>query len=254
MNLVLDIGNSRTKAAVFNATKLVQKQVFENSDASRSVGILTMCAGGVERVIVSSTRRRDDDNEMIAILKERCGNVLWFDNSVPVPLKNSYATPQTLGCDRIAAAVGGQTLFREKNLLIFDFGTAITADVVTAQGEFLGGSISPGLWMRLKAMHDYTGRLPMIDSEQCVQYEQKSIPASTVEAMMSGAMEGIIFEVRGRIEAYSAMFPLLVTIFTGGEASGFEKRFKNTIFAEDDLVLAGLNTILDYNANKKDNN
>lgn len=254
MNLVLDIGNSRTKTALFSDDKLVSKNVFENNDAERLDGVLAICNSQVERVIISSTRCREEDEELLGELKKRCDVVLWFDNNVSVPLVNLYATPQTLGCDRIAAAVGARTRFPDRNLLIFDFGTAITADVVTAKGEYLGGCISPGLWMRLKAMHVFTGRLPMIDAEICAAYVESEVPASTADALMSGAMEGIVFEVCGRIEVYGRQFPQLVTIFTGGEASGFEKRFKNTIFADYDLVPAGLNTILDYNANRKDNN
>lgn len=254
MNLILDIGNSRTKAVVFNNGRPVLKRVFENADSDRLRDITAMCPVEAEGVIVSTTRRREDEEELLAELKKNYGKVLYFDSTVPVPLENLYATPHTLGCDRIAAAVGAWLHFPDRNLLIFDFGTAITADVVTARGEFLGGSIAPGLWMRLKAMHDFTGSLPMIDSEQCALYEEIAVPASTTDAMMSGAMEGIVFEVRGRMEAYGRMFPKLMTIFTGGEALGFEKRFKNTIFADYDLVPAGLNTILEYNANRKDNN
>lgn len=253
MNLIIDIGNSRTKAALLRDGKIADKRVFDNYDAVRVDSIACMCSG-VERVIVSSTREREKDAGLLAELRKHSPYVVDLDNYTPVPLKNNYATPHTLGLDRLAAAVGGWTLFPNKNLLVFDFGTAITADLVTADGTFMGGSISPGAWLRAMSLSSYTGRLPLVDTERCIDYVQTDVPATTEEAIMSGVTEGIVYEIEGRMEDYSLKYDGLITIFTGGEACFFEKRLKNTIFANCDLVLMGLNTILDYNAQRKENN
>lgn len=250
MNLVVDIGNSRMKAAVFEGGVPVGQWVSDGCGFEALSAVFDDYPQ-IDRCIVSSTRK--DDMELERSLAERAGYFLKFENTVPVPLSNLYATPHTLGCDRLAAAVGAMDLFPGRNLLIVDFGSAITADVVTAAGEYLGGSISPGLDMRLRALADYTGKLPRLGSDGCPFYAHGDVPATTRDAMLSGVVVGIELEVLGRMAAYGEKYDGLVTIFTGGDAAFFEKRFKNTIFANRELVLTGLNTILDYNADKGHN-
>lgn len=250
MNLVVDIGNSRMKAAVFEKGALIWQCVSDGCSFDELAGVFDRYLQ-IDRCIVSSTRK--DDMDLERSLAGRIGYFLKFENTVAVPLRNLYATPYTLGCDRLAAAVGAMKLFPDRNLLIVDFGSAITADVVTAAGEYLGGSISPGLDMRLRALADYTGKLPRLRSDECPFYEYSDVPATTRDAMLSGVVVGIELEVLGRITAYGGKYEGLVTIFTGGDVAFFEKRFKNTIFANRELVLTGLNTILDYNADKEHN-
>lgn len=248
MNLVIDIGNTRMKAAVFRDRKMVGIRITESPSPQAAMDALRELPQA-DRCILSSTR--GDESELKRLLCEKVAHLLEFLPGTPVPLVNRYATPQTLGCDRLAAAVGGASLFPHRNLFIADLGSAITEDVVTAEGSYLGGSISPGLAMRLRALSDYTGCLPRIEWPHEEGYEVETVPASTREAMISGAAGGIELELCGRIRIYSRLYPDLVTIFTGGDAPFFEKRFKNTIFASHELVLTGLNTILDYNADRK---
>ena len=245
MNLVIDIGNSRMKTAVFRNGQIIEHRTASvNYDTV--VRGLTEDFPDVRHAVVSSTR--NDDCGICDVLRG-CGiEVLEFGASTRVPLVNRYATPETLGRDRLAAAVGAAAKFPHRNIFIVDFGTAITQDIVSADGEFLGGSISPGLNTRLRALHEFTGTLPLVAPSDCRNCNPDAIPCSTHDAIITGVAGGIELEIAGRIECYSHRYPNLVTIFTGGDAELFEKRFKNTIFAEPDIVLAGLNTILEYNA------
>ncbi len=163
-----------------------------------------------------------------------------------MPVKNLYATPQTLGYDRLAAAVGAHVLHPGKTALIVDFGTAITFDIVTAAGEFLGGSISPGARTRFRALHEFTGALPMCElpDGQSVDFP----PRDTVSAIRTGVAEGIIAETERQITKAREKFGEIVIIFTGGEANYFASRVKFPIFAVSDLVFHGLNAILEHNA------
>ena len=228
MNLVVDIGNSRMKVAVFSGGEIVERWTFGCREIGRFDEIFSRYAG-FDRAILSSTR--DENPEPEEMLRCRSGYFLKFANTVPVPLENGYGTPHTLGCDRLAAAVGGVGMLPGRNLMIVDFGSAITCDIVTAEGRYLGGSISPGLGMRFRSLADYTDRLPLLEAEACVGYEEREVPSSTVGAMVSGVAGGIELEIRGRMERYAGEFAGLTTIFTGGDAPLFEKRFKNTIFA-----------------------
>lgn len=248
MNLIVDIGNSRLKAALFDRGEIVRRWAVEGSGTERLAVVLADCPR-VERAIVASTG--EAEAAYAASLRERVAYVVEFDNRTPVPLRNGYGTPATLGTDRLAAAVGGVTLWPGRDLFIVDFGSAITLDVVTADGVYRGGSISPGMTMRFRALHDYTGRLPLIGPVEYGDYRTGAVPANTREAMAVGVIEGIVAEVEAWMRTYGRHYPGMATIFTGGDAAFFEKRFKNTIFANLDLVLTGLNTILDYNAEQK---
>ncbi len=248
MNLIVDIGNSRLKAVLMDDGVVARRWVAEACGVEQLEELLVACPR-VERAIVASTCAVDP--AYAACLRRRADFVVDFDNRTPIPLRNGYGSPATLGADRLAAAVGGVTLWPGRNLFIVDFGSAITLDVVTADGVYRGGSISPGLAMRFRALHDYTGRLPLIGIEEYRNYREGMVPATTREAMAVGVIEGIVAEVGEWMRRYGRNHAGLVTIFTGGDAAFFEKRFKSTIFANHDLVLTGLNTILNYNAEQK---
>lgn len=153
-----------------------------------------------------------------------------------------------MGRDRLAAAVGANAIYPENDVLIFDFGTAITIDIVTKEGEFLGGNISPGVQSRFRALHDYTARLPLLSMPGDPGVAIPLVADSTDDAITSGVINGIQFEIEGYIEQLSASHDSLKIIFTGGDGIFFAKRLKNTIFATYDLVVHGLNRILEYNA------
>lgn len=195
----------------------------------------------VQRAIVASTAVSTVE---VADLLRKCGmEVLEMTSLTPVPIGNDYLSPATLGVDRLAAAVGAVDVLGYRDCLIVDFGTAITIDLVE-NGVFRGGNISPGVRTRFRALHDYTSRLPQYEATD----EILSLGRTTQQAIEQGVMEGITHEIEGYIRAFSLKNDKLTLIFTGGDANFFVKRIKNAIFAKCDLVLCGLNRILEYNA------
>ena len=195
----------------------------------------------VQRAIVASTAVSTVE---VADLLCKCGmEVLEMTSLTPVPIGNDYLSPATLGVDRLAAAVGAVDVLGYRDCLIVDFGTAITIDLVE-NGVFRGGNISPGVRTRFRALHDYTSRLPQCEATD----EILLLGRTTQQAIEQGVMEGITHEIEGYIRAFSLKNDKLTLIFTGGDANFFVKRIKNAIFAKCDLVLCGLNRILEYNA------
>ena len=195
----------------------------------------------VQRAIVASTAVSTVE---VADLLRKCGmEVLEMTSLTPVPIGNDYLSPATLGVDRLAAAVGAVDVLGYRDCLIVDFGTAITIDFVE-NGVFHGGNISTGVRTRFRALHDYTSRLPQCEATD----EILSLGRTTQQAIEQGVMEGITHEIEGYIRAFSLKNDKLTLIFTGGDANFFVKRIKNAIFAKCDLVLCGLNRILEYNA------
>lgn len=192
------------------------------------------------------TVSRDPVPEIEEYLEKRLRRFILFDPSVPVPIKNLYETPHTLGADRLAAAVGANAIYPAANVLVVDFGTAITIDLMSDRGEFMGGNISPGAAIRFRALHEYTGRLPLLELDD--DRSRIAMGRSSEEAIVSGVVNGIVYEIEGYIRHLEGKIDNLKIIFTGGESNFFAKRFKNTIFANYDLVVYGLNRILEYNA------
>lgn len=238
MNLIVDIGNTRAKLAVVAEGEVVAQRSVERLRAQDLDGMLAAWPG-VRRAIVSSTR--GSASETAEWLRRRVAYVLEFGSRTPVPIGNAYATPETLGRDRLAAAVGADALYPGRSVLIVDFGTAVTLDVVSG-GRFRGGFISPGLRSRFRALHDYTAALPALGPCD----ETLPVGRSTREAMQQGVQQGLCYEIEGHVGRMRGEFDDLLVIFTGGDAEYFVKRIKNTIFADCDLVLTGLNRILEY--------
>ncbi|MFI3292220.1 MAG: type III pantothenate kinase [Rikenellaceae bacterium] len=240
MNLIIDIGNSRVKVAVVDGQAIVAEDA---SDDYSSQIIKTLAHKyDISRAIVSSTR--GVQREVVESVRAIVGHCLLFDASVKVPLAIQYSTPETLGRDRLAAAVGAREMFGEKDMLIVDFGTAITIDLVSRSGGFEGGAISPGVMLRFRALHEFTASLPLCDPT----FDVVDVARSTKEAIESGVMNGICFEIEGYISQFLQKYDELSIIFVGGDAKFFEKRIKNTIFVNRELLFRGLSRILDYNA------
>ena len=243
MNLLIDRGNTRTKWAVAEpAGRIVEVGVAEPTEAWIDA---LMCRYQLTRAICSSTRGAMMD--VATLLQGRLDDVLWFTAETPVPIGIDYRTPETLGRDRVAAAVGAMTLYGGRNCLVVDFGTALTIDLVTADGVFRGGTISLGLTSRFRALEAFTAGLPLCEPSDNMTLQGKS----TREAIEQGVMHSVSFELEGYIARMEDKFSDLCVIFTGGEAKYFVKRIKNTIFAEPNLVFCGLNRILEYNATTK---
>ena len=243
MNLIIDIGNSRAKAVVMDGDTLVKEYVTESFDTTLLDSILANNAS-ICQAIISSTR--GDEECIKEIVAKHVGKVVIFrPATTPIPLDNHYHTPNTLGADRLAAAVGAQAMYPNCDIMIVDFGTAITIDFVE-DGAFKGGNISPGVTTRFRALADYTARLPRCyATDEVLDYGH-----TTREAIEQGVMQGIEYEIKGYMEAFMQKNGEKCTIFTGGDAKYFVKRIKNTIFADCEPVIFGLNRILNYNAEK----
>ena len=160
-----------------------------------------------------------------------------------MPFRIAYKTPDTLGPDRLAAVAEACMQQPGRDLLVIDSGTAITYDLVTADGLYVGGNISPGIGMRLKALHHYTGKLPLVDKEG----ERVSIGDTTETAIREGVLQGVDYEIDGYIRAYTLKYPELLVFLTGGNAFLLDNRLKNRTFADNLLVVKGLNRILTLN-------
>jgi type III pantothenate kinase len=234
--LVIDVGNTRAKAATFLGNECQEKMFFNSMDELHSLSHLEF-----GNILVSSVNHRAE--EILSKLKAS-GKKIGLDNHTPLPIKIRYATPETLGVDRIAAACGALELFPDQNTLIVDAGTCINYEFVDAQANYLGGAISPGVEMRFKAMHKFTARLPLVHLNK----EVNLVGNSTESCMQSGVMNGIIGEIEGMIARYQEKYSQLTIVMCGGNAALFENRLKPTIFAAPDLVLMGLNRILRHNA------
>lgn len=170
-------------------------------------------------------------------------SVIVLSENTPLPIKNNYATASSLGKDRLAAAVGASVLYPEKDVLVFDAGTCLTIDFINSDKEYVGGRISPGIEMRYNALHTFTDKLPLIKSEK----NALAIGNDTKTSIISGVQQGILAEVKTIISEYKSKNTDTVFVFTGGDSFYFEKELKNSIFANPNLVLIGLNEILDYN-------
>lgn len=242
MQLVIDIGNTRIKAAVFDQKELKQYDVFLTFDQLLNSSLFQEFP--ISSAIICTVV--NDLEKDIAKLGKKV-NVLLFTAQTPVPLQNMYKTAATLGSDRLAGAIGGNTLFPSKNILVVDAGTCIKYNFVNDKNQYLGGAISPGLDMRFKAMNTFTSRLPLLHADPGFG---KLIGTSTEESILSGVQTAVVLEVDGMINAYREEYPDLQVLFTGGDVNFFEKRLKNSIFADQFLILRGLNEILIFNAKK----
>jgi type III pantothenate kinase len=243
MNLIIDIGNSRAKVVVMDGDTLIEEYVAEEFNISLFKEIMEAYPA-ISRAIIASTR--GDEDVVKGIVAERLGKVVVFKPATtPIPLANHYHTPETLGADRLAAAVGAQAMYPDSDIMIVDFGTAITIDFVEG-GAFKGGNISPGVTTRFRALSDYTARLPRCyATEEVLGYGR-----TTKEAIEQGVMRGVEHEILGYAEAFLQKNVKKHIIFTGGDAKYFVKRIKNTIFADCEPVIRGLTTILEYNAKR----
>ncbi len=235
--IAIDVGNTRTKYAVFAGSMLIAINTLEKPENLAEV----LVYHEIKKAIISSVRHLDQEVKQLSVLDK----VIELTAATPVPIINKYGTPQTLGMDRLAGVVGACALYPKQNALVIDAGTCITFDFIDRDQTYYGGSISPGLAMRFKAMHTFTGKLPLV--EQTKTDNMPLIGRNTIECLTSGVFNGTVAEVNGLIVEYKKQFPDLITIVCGGDAPFFEKNLKARIFAEPNLVLIGLNHILNYN-------
>jgi type III pantothenate kinase len=242
MNLCIDQGNSSTKVGIFNQSELIESfssLVFEKKELE-----VLLIKFSIQSCIISSVISNNEG--LVSELKSKIPRVIELNHKTATPVKNRYSTPETLGKDRLAAIVGATWLKPGSDLLVIDAGTAITYDFIDSYGVFSGGNIAPGLTLRLRSLHEFTDKLPIVEPKT----ESPLLGDSTESAILSGALYGIAFEIDGYIDALKIKYPQLSTFLTGGSTFYFDNKLKNAIFAERNLVLIGLNRILLYNVQK----
>ena len=234
---VVDVGNTRVKIAVYQNDVLLDLQVFNVSDMDE---IKCNDLKKLEQVIFSSVTNDEINQKLIDKIQPKL--IMSSNINLPIAL-SAYQTPHTLGVDRIANAVAVNYLKNTTYGLAIDLGTCIKYDLVHSDYGFLGGAISPGLKMRFKAMHHFTGKLPLIEPGN-----PNWLGTSSNECMQSGVVNGIINELNGFIDQYYQQYQHLTIFLTGGDAKRFDKALKNSIFVDENLTLFGLYLILKYNA------
>jgi len=238
MNLTIDIGNSRTKLGVFKEQQLIERPILKKVNVEEIEKIID--AYGINKAILSTVAAYPP--ELDDFLEKKIRYIQLKPNT-PLPIRNDYKTPETLGRDRIAAAVGAWELFSKQHCVVIDAGTCITIDFVHQDGLYMGGTITPGITLRYKAMHHFTSKLPLVKRQRLDGY----IGYSTETCMRSGAQMGTTLEVEGFIAKYKQEFGKINVIITGGDANYFVSELKSEIFARPNLVLTGLNEILRHN-------
>ncbi len=240
-NLIIDQGNTATKLYVFKNNSIIYTKKFRNFDTQIIHQIDKIIKDYLINAAIYSSVS-ENDKKIIKTL-EKVDYHIIFSSSTPIPIENLYKSPQTLGSDRLAGAIGANFLFPNTNLLIIDIGTAITYDFVSEKNQYLGGNISPGPHLRFKALNTFTARLPLVQAS----YPQNFIGQNTREAILNGVILGIVHEIQGFIQEAEKNFNKLKPILTGGYADFFGKILKNSIFVEINLVPIGLHRVLEYN-------
>ena len=243
MNLVVDVGNTLVKLAVFQNGVMVFKKISMKKDLFKVLDEAAMDVGEVKDCIVSAVGKLGKGQ--LKKLKELYPVHELSFKSV-VPFKNNYGTPETLGVDRIALVSAASVQYSHKNVLVIDAGSCITYDFISASNEYLGGAISPGISMRYKALHKFTTKLPLLE----MNFPKDVVGSSTANSIHSGVIFGVLNEINGFVDAYSKKFDDLTVILTGGDAHFLQDRLKNDIFANSNLLLEGLNYILELNKDR----
>lgn len=240
MNLIIDIGNSSTKLAVFSHTGITITQQLD-SLIIKDIEKLKSQYPDLKYSILSSVAKTEP--AILDYLNEMFSVFILLDADTPTPINNQYGTKETLGKDRIAAAVAANNIFPGHNVLVIDAGSALTFDLVTSEGSYIGGNISPGLRMRFKALNQNTRHLPFLSQRDDFMF----LGNNTEEAIISGVQQGMILEIDGFIERMKTRFDEPRVILTGGDWKFFDTKLKSSIFVNQNLVLLGLNTILNFN-------
>ncbi len=239
MNLIIDIGNTRVKAAVFEVDRIKEVFVFSKEE------IVIKLKKIIKNFSISSSIVSSVSNLSEKTLKQinNLLNPIFLNSEIKVPFKNNYETPKTLGVDRIALVAAATKVYPQKNVLIIDAGTCITFDFVNKGNEYVGGAISLGIAMRYRALHDYTAKLPLLDLSEVSSF----IGVNTNTSIHSGVVNGVINEIEGVINQYQKKYTDLTIVLTGGDTYFLAKQLKSGIFAHPNFVLEGLHTVLTYN-------
>ncbi len=239
IKLTIDQGNTSAKAAVWQNDSIVTEAVYRRLTGA-DIDVLADDFGGTfDASIYSSVS--DSDGKARDRMRERSRRFIELDSSTPLPIKIGYSTPATLGRDRMAALVGAYGITAGEWTLVVDCGTAITYDVLSPDGVFIGGNIAPGIFMRLEALNHFTARLPLVETDgDCPMWG-----TDTESALRSGAVNGVVAELR----YYRSQLPVAEpkVVLTGGSAHLVSQRAGFELVVDNELVSKGLNSIINYN-------
>ena len=242
MNLIIDVGNTLLKLAVFDNQMLTDKRSCDKVDFISTLEALFIIYPRITDVIISSVG--DFSEKEILFIQKRYETII-LNHQTKVPFKNQYKTPETLGVDRIALVSSAAIQYPKENVLIIDVGSCITYDFLNSKNEYLGGYISPGIDLRYKALHNYTNKLPLLKPKII----KKTLGNTTKTSIHTGVIQGVVNEIDGFIAAYKLKYKDLTIILTGGDADFLCKQLKISIFANSDFLLEGLNFLLEFNSN-----
>lgn len=241
MNLIIDIGNTRVKLAVFKHNSILSRKTVQKNFFIKEIEKIILAQPTITNAIVSSVDNFSKKEEQQ--LKNLVPCLVVVSKNIQLPFINKYSTPLTLGVDRIALIASAAVQYQKQNVLVIDAGTCITYDFLTAKNEYLGGAISPGLTIRYEALHNLTAKLPLLQPKDTTVL----IGNSTETSIHSGIINGIINEMDGVIKQYQSQYADLTVILTGGDTNFLAKRLKSSIFANANFLLEGLNYLLKIN-------
>ena len=242
MILIIDLGNTNVKAAVFEKDTLLDVVVFEKGKILSEIKKI-LKKHPISKAVMSNVASISE----VKLKKiQAFVEIIFISSFTRVPFVNLYKTPKTLGVDRIALAAAAVSQFPYKNVLVVDAGSCITFDFVTAKKEYLGGAISPGIQMRFRALNHFTAKLPLLVKEEASSF----IGFSTKESINSGVVNGVLQEIEGVISQYKNKYLDLTVVLTGGDTNFLSKQLKSSIFANQNLLLQGLNYLLNFNTDK----
>ena len=242
MHLIIDVGNTRIKAAVFEQNTLVELFVFTKDVFLTEINFILNKFPKIKKLVVASVG--NVEKEAFLSLKSKA-EIHFITHESKFPFTNLYSTPTTLGIDRMVLASGAVLQYPNQNRLVIDMGTCITYDFIDENDNYLGGAISPGLRLRYESLHQHTAKLPLLTKN----YPGTFIGNSTQESIHSGVINGVASEIDGFIELYKTQYAKFIIILTGGDAEFLAIRLKNTIFANSNFLLESLNQTFQYNQN-----
>ncbi|MGV1012894.1 MAG: type III pantothenate kinase [Flavobacterium sp.] len=240
MLLAIDVGNTQIKLAVFEQNTLIIKKTIPYSEWKKEVENTLIFFSEIKNIAVASVGKLQKE-DFLGIKKEVA--VYFCSYQSKFPYLNQYATPDTLGIDRMVLAAGAVLQFPNQNRLVIDAGTCITYDFVDANDVYHGGAISPGIRLRYQSLHNFTARLPLLNPE----IPQKVIGNSTEQSIHSGIINGVSLEIDGFISGVLNKNDNFIIILTGGDSEFLAERLKNTIFANPNFLLESLNQTFQYN-------
>lgn len=238
--ICLDIGNTRAKCAVFDGKTIIKTGFYPKFLIKDIRSIIR--TNGISKGIISSTRHQN--SPLVRFLNKELELFIELSHKTDVPVRNEYGSPNTLGMDRLAAAIGAYTKKPNQAHLVIDAGSCMTLDVINQHGTFIGGNITPGMRMRVKAMNDHTDKLPLVK----LVYHDALLGENTSMALQNGAVRGTLFEIEAFIACARKQYPRININLTGGDTEFLAKYLKSKILADPNLVFTGLNEIILHNA------